>query len=107
MKSLNGKIIKDIEICEENIANFPSDNKYIQAIQRSLNRIKKILSDLENGKLENSAASIIRHDLKNPLAAAFGFADLLKLKLTTKKDKQYAENISKSLRNILDQVNMI
>lgn len=96
---LNKKIAKDIKNCEENIEFFSSENKYAQAIQRSLNRIKKILNDIQFRD-----PSTLRHDLKNPLAAALGFAELLKLKAKN-EEKPHAENIYKSLCNILEKIN--
>lgn len=104
-RSLREKIAKDIKICEDNIKYFSSENKYAQAIQRSLNRIKKLLDDFENIKeIQEANVSTLRHDLRNALASAFGYIDLMKMKAKDDEEKQYAENISKSLRNILDKI---
>lgn len=97
-KLINQKIAEDIKVCEENIKHFSADNKYIQAIQRSLGRIKDLLTD--PGALTDSQ---LIHDLRNPLASAFGYVDLVKMK-ASEKEKQFAENISNSLKNILEEI---
>jgi hypothetical protein len=41
------------------------------------------------------------------LASAFGYVDLLKLKAKNKEEIEHIENISKSIRNILEKINNV
>lgn len=135
-ESLSNKINKDLEASERYVKYFSSENKYIPGIQRSINRIGKLLRDLEdaknikittneeedtvyslviNGEGENADIQInenrlklfesaVRHDIKNPLASALGYVELLKMKAEHDEDKLKAESIYKSLKNILEKL---
>lgn len=94
-------IVKDIKICEENILHFPSDNKFAAGITRCLKRIQDIL------KSPPEDASQFRHDVKNPLGAALGYVELMKIKTKDEREKTYLGNIHLSLNNILKEINVI
>lgn len=96
---IRGKIGRDLEVCEESVKFFPSDNKFTTGIARCLKRIEDILKseDIKD-------KSTLRHDIKNPLGAALGYVDMLKNKTEKEGEKFQAENISQSLKNILDKL---
>lgn len=98
---LRKRITQDLEKCEKNVVHFPSDNKFIAGIRRSIKKIRGLLNS--SGKMDDVK---LRHDLRNALASALGYAELLKLKVED-NEKLHAENIYKYLRNILKEISVV
>src|SRR3989344_2205578 len=94
------EIAKEIEICEKSLQHFSLDNKFAAGIARAVQKIK----DKLNSKAQIDA-STLRHDLRNSLGAALGYADLLRTKVKNNEEKIQVENINKSLKNILEEIN--
>lgn len=101
-KNFLGKIASDIKICEESVKHFPKDNRFASGIGRAVQKIK----DKLNSEVKIDA-STLRHDIRNSLGAALGYADLLKTKVKSNEEKIQIENLNKSLKNILETTNSL
>ncbi len=82
-----------------------SSNEHLSANQKIIQKKNKEL--IESIQTKDKLISIIAHDLKNPMSAILGLAELLKNKAETierEKIERISSSIHKSSQSILDQM---
>ena len=95
--------IAGIEAGADDFLTKPVDRAQLTARVRALLALKAQRDDSE--RLRNEFTSMIVHDLRSPLTAIIGFADLLAAELPANQRQEFSTHIIHSARQMLQLIN--